>query len=124
MKLSLALSPRQTAQAMIVIIFLLGVSTGYSVASLWTVQGSSSSSHKRKFIDEFCQAFKLNENQRQKAEEIFRDADKQHREIRLQLQPQFAAINERTSKRIRSILSPAQLEAYDRWASEISSKSR
>lgn len=124
MELPLTMSPRQTAQAMIAVIFFLGVITGYSIASLWTVQGSSSSSQKRKFIDEFSQALKLNGNQRKLVEEIIRDAESQHREIRFQFRPQSDAINDRTRTRIRSLLSPNQLQAYDRWTNEISTKPR
>src|SRR5262245_5521479 len=122
MMMSLTLTSRQTAFLLLIIIFTLGIITGFSAAKIYPHRRSSSTTHNRKPIDVLTQKTSLTSDQRKRVEEILREADKQYHQLRLQSRPKFDAINEMTGNRIRTILSPMQVAAYDRWIDGIETK--
>jgi len=122
MKMSLVLTSRQSAFLLLVIIFTLGIITGFSAAKIYPLRRSSSTTHNRKPLDVITQKTGLTSDQRKRVEEILWEADKQYYQLRLQSRPKFDAINEMTGNRIRSILSPMQEAAYDRWRDEVETR--
>jgi uncharacterized membrane protein len=115
------LTNKRKAQLIILTTFILGVVAGASGQYLLSRQ-SLTSGPPQDLTGEMYRALRLDDNQRNQADQILKETRRRYQEIRTQVRPQFDAVREESRRQIRAMLSGEQQILFDKWNQEQDAK--
>jgi Spy/CpxP family protein refolding chaperone len=111
------------AKLLVFAVFFLGIASGVLIANFYTTRVSSTPDLNRpappqqaqRDINKFYDFLGLTKDQREQMHQIGEETQQEFRDLRMETQPRYQAIQEQSREKIRAILSDEQRTKYDEW---------
>jgi len=110
------------AKILVFAVFFIGIATGVLIANFYTtrVAGAPDTTNSQdralraqRDMNKFYDYLGLNAGQREEMHKIGEDTRREFRDLRMETQPRFQAIQDASRAKIRAILNPEQLTKYE-----------